>query len=197
MQILIAEDDPFSRRLLEGRLKRWGYDVVAVEDGRAAIDALRTPDGPRIAILDWMMPAVDGPTVCQTLRAEQPNGGHYLILLTARGEREDLLAGFEAGADDYVTKPFDAAELEARLRVGARVVAADQALMARVQELEAALAQIRELRGLLPICAHCKRIRDDRDYWHDVESYVSDHADVQFTHGICPTCLDRVLAEDP
>jgi len=125
MRILIAEDDAISRRLLEATLVKWGHEPVIAADGREAWDVLQRPDGPHMAILDWMMPHLDGPEVCHRVRAlcEQDEREYvYIILLSARGQREDLLAGMDAGADDYMTKPFDPAQLKARLRAGRRIL---------------------------------------------------------------------------
>jgi DNA-binding response OmpR family regulator len=193
MKILIAEDDPVSRRILEAALEKDGHDIQSVVDGARAWEALERLDAPRLAILDWMMPGVDGTEICRRLRAAPPSRPTYVILLTARGRKEDVLAGLEAGADDYVTKPFDHDELRARVRVGARVVELQLALAGRVTELEEALARVRQLRGLLPICSYCKKVRDDRNYWQQVEHYVSEHTDARFSHSICPDCLERIV----
>ncbi|MBI3948890.1 MAG: hypothetical protein HY314_00305 [Acidobacteria bacterium] len=128
MRILIAEDDPVSRRVLEVTLTRWEYEVVIACDGT------------------------------------------------------------EAGADDYVTKPFDRDELHARVQVGARVVELQRALASRVRELEEALSRVKLLEGILPICSYCKQVRDDRNYWQQVESYITDRSEVRFSHSICPAC---------
>ncbi len=192
MQILIAEDDLVSRRTLEASLARWGYPTVVVGDGEAACEVLARADAPRLAILDWMMPGVDGPTVCRRARAIPDRPPPYLILLTARGTKADLVAGLEAGADDYVTKPFDRAELRARVQVGPRMVELQQSLADRVTELEQALKKVRQLQGLLPICCYCKRIRGDGDYWQRVEEYIATHTDARFSHGICPECMERL-----
>lgn len=122
MKILIAEDDPVSRRLLEAKLVKWGYDVVVTCDGDEALKALRTKDAPKLAILDWMMPGVDGVEICGMMRREAREPYIYIILLTALHRDEDLVAGMEAGADDYITKPFMANELRVRLRAGRRII---------------------------------------------------------------------------
>jgi DNA-binding response OmpR family regulator len=196
MDILIAEDDLVSRRMLETILQKWGYQVLATPDGTAAYEALRRDNAPPLAILDWMMPGLDGPAVCRHLRDPAlagPRCPPYLILLTAKGSKEDLVAGLEAGADDYITKPFDRAELRARVQVGMRMVALQRSLADRVAELERALGQVKQLQGLLPICCYCKSIRNDQNYWQQVEEYLGDHSDAQFTHGICPRCFDTVV----
>lgn len=192
MKVLIAEDEAVSRRLLEGALARWGYQVTVASDGEEAWKILQQPDSPMLIVLDWLMPGMDGVEVCRRLRQDMRLNSAYVLLLTSRTSKEDVVQGLEAGADDYVTKPFDSAELRARIQVGARLVSLQQALAERVRELESALIHVKQLHGLLPICCYCKKIRDDRNYWHQVESYVANHADVRFSHGICPECSDKL-----
>jgi len=122
MEILIAEDDPVSRRLLEATLVKWGYDVTVACDGTEAWQILRSEDAPRLAILDWMMPGMDGLTICRNIREAHDLPSIYIILLTARGRKDDIVAGLEAGADDYITKPFHREELRARVQVGVRIM---------------------------------------------------------------------------
>lgn len=122
MRILIAEDDPVSRRLLEAKLVKWGYDVIVTSDGDEAWEALRATDAPRLAILDWMMPGTDGVELCRRIRREGGEPYTYTILLTALHRDEDIVTGLEAGADDYITKPFKANELKVRLRAGRRII---------------------------------------------------------------------------
>lgn len=196
MDILIAEDDPISRRTLEVTLQRWGYQVVVTQDGQAAYEALSRPDAPRLAILDWMMPHLDGLTVCRQLRQDAGKRSTYVILLTARGEKKDIVAGLDSGADDYITKPFDRDELQARVNVGLRMIALQQALAERVAELEQALGRVKQLQGLLPICCYCKCIRNDDNYWQRVEEYIGEHTSAQFSHGICPKCFETVVKEE-
>ena len=197
VRILIAEDEPVSRRLLEQSLVRWGYEPVTCVDGGQAWDGLRRQGAPRVAILEWTMPHMDGLEVCRAARATNLALQPYLILLTARSKPEDVIAGLKAGADDYLIKPVYRGELEARLHVASRMIALQERLSDRVLDLEEALRNVRQLQGLLPICAYCKRIRDDKNYWSQVETYLADHSDVQFSHGICPSCFERVRREDP
>jgi len=191
MRILIAEDDTVSRRVLEATLIKWGHEVTVVCDGDEAWAALQRDDAPSLAILDWMMPGVDGVELCR--RARQA-GGHlaslYIVLLTAKGSREDIITGLDAGADDYLTKPFDRDELRARVRVGVRVVELQNILTERLRELEESLTQVKQLQEILPICSYCKNVRDDQNYWQQVESYVSEHSEAKFSHSICPDCYE-------
>jgi phosphoserine phosphatase RsbU/P len=191
MSILIADDDTIPRTLLQATLKGWGYSVVAVADGQAALDALSAPDAPRLAILDWMMPKLSGIEVCRLLREAARIDPVYVILLTARTDKADIVAGLENGADDYITKPFDRAELKARLQVGERVGLLQRSLARRVRDLEEALTQVQQLQGLLPICSYCKKVRDDGNYWQQVESYIAQRSSVNFSHCICPDCWNK------
>lgn len=195
MKVLVADDEFTARSITIGLLKRWGHETVAARDGDEAWRILTADDAPGLAILDWMMPGLEGPEICRRLRASERSGQFYLIILTTRGNPDDIVDGLEAGADDYVIKPFDAGELRARVDVGCRVLALQAALAKRVSELQTALAQVKTLRGLLPICAGCKKIRDDRGYWRQIESYLSAHADVDFSHGLCPECMKKLYPE--
>lgn len=188
MHILIAEDDPVSRRLLESSLVSWGYQVLTASNGIEAWHMLQRSSEPSMAILDWMMPHMDGLEVCRKIRATPHLKHMYILLLTAKSLREHVVAGLQAGADDYVTKPFDRAELRARVQVGARIVILQRQLTNRIRELEEALSQVKQLQGLLPICSYCKKIRDDQNYWQQVEEYISKHSRAQFSHSICPDC---------
>jgi DNA-binding response OmpR family regulator len=194
MQILIADDERVSSAMLGAILRKWGFDVLSVADGAAAWDAL-CEHRPPVAIVDWMMPTVDGPELCRRIRADERTAGTYVVLLTSKDSTDDLIAGLEAGADDYITKPFDRGELRARVQVGVRVATLQANLREKVRELEHALGTITELEGLLPICAYCKRIRSEDDQWHQVETYIRARSKANFTHGICPTCFDKVLHE--
>jgi CheY-like chemotaxis protein len=195
LRILIAEDDRTSRRLLEKALVKGGHEVVVTENGREALDRLLADDAPRLAVLDWMMPDIDGVEVCRRVSAARHAEPCYLILLTAKKEKSDIVEGLEAGASDYVTKPFDLGELRARIRVGQRVIELETALRARVLELEEAQGHIRELQGMLPICSHCRAIRDDDGFWTRVDIYFQEHSDLEFSHGLCPHCRNELYPE--
>ena len=190
MNVLLADDDPLTRAAVEVALRDWGFQVVSCADGEAAWDQIRRPEGPKLALLDWLMPAVDGPEICRRVRIDPALQSIYLILLTARSGQEDVNAGLTAGADDYIAKPFDREELRLRLRAGQRILELQANLNERVRELEEALTRVRQLQRILPICSYCKKVRNDRDYWEQVEAYISEHVDVRFSHGICPACYD-------
>ncbi|HLJ78680.1 MAG TPA: response regulator [Acidobacteriaceae bacterium] len=190
MKLLIAEDDRVFCRLLRDLLEP-EYDIVTANDGDHAWEVLQSEGRPRMAVLDWMMPGLEGPSICRKVRAHSATALTYLLLVTARESIKDVVAGLEAGADDYVTKPFDPQVFRARLRVGKRIVELQSALAERVDELQDALARVRVLQGLLPICSYCKRIRDDRNYWQQLETYFTEHSDATFTHGVCPDCYEK------
>ena len=195
MNILIAEDDVTSRNMLAAVLRKAGHDVTETANGAEAWEELQKPDAPRLAIIDWLMPGVDGLEVIRRVRTMETDQPLYLIMLTKKGEKSDIIAGLEAGANDYLPKPFDAGELRARVEVGRRMVEMQNALAEKIGELRRALAEIKTLRGIVPICAGCKKIRDDSGFWQQVEVYVRDHSEAQFSHGICPECMKRLYPE--
>ncbi len=131
MKVLIAEDDLTSRTILKAILTKWGYDVEVTADGKSALSAMLKPDAPQLAVLDWMMPEMDGPAVCQELRKQQRQEPVYLILLTSKDDQQDIVHGLEAGADDYISKPYDTEELRARLYVGKRMITLQNELRER------------------------------------------------------------------
>lgn len=135
MRILIAEDDAVSRRLLESTLSKWGYQVIVCSDGMSALQVLQRSDAPSLVLLDWMMPGMDGVDVCREVRQQMREPYMYILLLTARNQRSDIITGLEAGADDYIVKPFDANELRMRLRAGRRILDLQAELIFAREEL--------------------------------------------------------------
>ena len=135
-----------------------------------------------------MMPKMDGIEVCRQVRKVKTSNPVYIILLTSLDRKSDIVAGLEAGADDYIVKPYDKGELKARIEVGRRVVKLQSDVTNRVQELKDALDHIQTLQGIIPICMHCHKIRDDKNAWKQMEIYITEHTDAQFSHGLCPTC---------
>jgi sigma-B regulation protein RsbU (phosphoserine phosphatase) len=193
-RVLVADDERATAALLRATLERWGLEVVVVHDGAEAWAAVQKDEGIGLAVLDWGMPGLDGPEVCRRIRADPSRAHLHVILLTARDGRDDVIHGLEAGADDFMAKPFDPGVFRARVDVGLRVLKLKEHLAQRVAELQTALSQVKQLHGLLPICSYCKHVRTDENYWEQVEQYVSHHSDLQFSHGVCPPCYDRVMA---
>ncbi len=188
MRILIAEDEFTSRSILTAILTKQGHTVAATVNGAEAWEAMKQTDAPRLAVLDWMMPEMDGIEVCRRIRSVKTDQPPYLLMLTTKGFKVDIVEGLKAGADDYLSKPYDTAELLARIEVGRRMLEMQARLNQKIGELREALDHIRTLQGILPICSFCKKIRDDQGYWRQVEVYVRDHSNADFSHGICPDC---------
>jgi DNA-binding response OmpR family regulator len=181
VRILIADDDRIAREMLRRTLTGWGFEVTAARDGGAAWEVIAGDRQPSLAIIDWEMPRLDGIELCRRIRSTELRAPLYVILLTGRTGGHNIVAGLEAGADDYLTKPFEPDELRARLHVGRRTLAL--------------IGNLKRVTGLLPICSYCKRIRSDVNYWEQVERYITEHSDAQFTHGICPACFDKAMEE--
>ena len=192
VRILIAEDDQSTRALLTTYVGKWGYVAEPACDGAQAWDMLSAPDPPRLVLLDWMMPGIDGLSLCRKIRALPDGNLFHVILLTARTSAQDLIEGFAAGVDDYIRKDFNRDELRARINVGARVVQLQTALARKVSDLEDALAHIKTLQGILPICMHCHKIRNDEEIWQRLEEYISSHTTAMLSHCLCPDCFQSI-----
>ena len=193
MIVLVADDLDVNRKLLRTLLVADGYDVLEASNGTDAFQILQGATGPIVGLIDWEMPEMEGIEVCRQARAMENAPPIYLILLTVRDSKQDIVAGLQCGANDYITKPFDKTELLARVSIGRQMVELQQALTERVAELREALVSVKQLGGLLPICSYCKKIRDDQNYWQQVESYVGKHSDAKFSHSICPQCYEDII----
>jgi sigma-B regulation protein RsbU (phosphoserine phosphatase) len=194
MKILVVEDNPVMQKLLQSQLSKWGYEAELAGDGRTAWNIVLHTEEPILALIDWMMPEMDGIELIRNIRKRPDRFYIYVILLTSKNCKEDLVTGLGEGADDFIRKPFDPNELRARMKAGFRILDLQQKLEASIIGLEQALSQVKTLQGLLPICAYCKKIRDGRNYWHQVERYISEHTEAEFTHGICPDCYRELMA---
>lgn len=180
MKILIAEDEPVSGKILHLTLEHFGHEVISTCDGREAWEKFDA-EPVRVIVSDWMMPEVDGLELCRRVRARPKTDYTYFILLTAiHTDRENLHNAMAAGVDDFLSKPLDRDAILMRLRVAARILDFT--------------TQIRTLKELIPICMYCKRVRDDQDYWQQVEGYIHQCTGSNFSHGICPECLDTQLS---
>ncbi|MCB9365936.1 MAG: response regulator transcription factor [Calditrichaeota bacterium] len=189
MKVLVADDDRVTLVTLEKLLLKFGFQCLTATNGSEAL-RLFMDEKPQILITDWVMPQLDGPTMVKTIRAFAENDYTYIIMLTSLHDRDDMLNGLLSGVDEFLVKPVDPEQLRARLRVGKRIMSLQDQLAKRVAELEEQRTQVRMLQGFLPICAYCKKIRDDENLWSQIEEYISDHQDVQFSHSICPECFE-------
>jgi sigma-B regulation protein RsbU (phosphoserine phosphatase) len=188
--VLVADGDAMFRRRLEAALLERGLSVLVARDGNEAWRLVEAK-APPLVLLGWKLPGLDGPELCRRIRGRGASATTHVILLVTRAERRQLVEALDAGADDYVAKPFVRADLHARLRVAERAIALRHDLLRQVAELEAALSGVAPLRGALSICAYCRRVRDGEDCWSPLEDYLTAHAEVQFNHGICPDCFAR------
>ena len=184
MHVLIVDDDVITQHLLAAQVTTLGHDVEVADNGTEAWDLLAGVAYP-LLLCDWMMPGMSGLELCRKIRARQAHRDvssyTYLILLTSLSGRERYLEAMEAGVDDFVTKPPDLEALGARIRVAERILGLER--------------HVRSLEGLLPICSHCKKIRDESEHWRPIEDYLSEQTESRLTHGICPDCLE--LYVDP
>lgn len=177
MNILIAEDEMVSRRLLEKYLTDNGHKVTAVSGGSEAW-RIFLREKTRVIISDWRMPDLSGLDLCRRIRATNREDYTYFILLSGVSRtRENFMQAAQAGVDDFLSKPLNHDEIWMRLRVAERILSYNR--------------QIQELESILPICAYCKKIRDDGDYWEQLETYMTEHAGLDFSHSICPECYDK------
>jgi DNA-binding response OmpR family regulator len=179
MRVLVVDDEPALLGWLATHLTAWGHEPVPAASGREALALLDGESFP-LVMTDWMMPGMDGLALVRAIRARPPAPGYtYVMMATAKGGRASYLEALDAGADDFIQKPIDADVLVARIRV--------------VERWQAVQRELAQLRGLLPICSYCKNIRDERESWRRVEEYVAKHSDAQFTHTVCPACVERYL----
>jgi len=176
MNILIVDDDATSRLVLSATLKKLGHEVTVAANGTEAWNIFETGHV-SLLISDIVMPDINGLDLCRRIRAANRPKYTYIVLLTVVGGKSGYLAGMRAGADDFITKPFDEEQLAARIVVAERILSLQ--------------SQINQLSGLLPICCVCKKVRDDKNYWQQVESYVSERTDAKFSHGLCPDCFKK------
>ncbi len=180
MKILIAEDDASSRMVLSMTLQKLGHEVIETHNGAEALAVYEREEVP-ILISDMVMPQMDGLELCRRIRAANRSKYTYILLLTTVGGKSGFLVGMRAGADDFIVKPFDEEQLAARLVVAERILSLQ--------------SHVNQLSGMLPICASCKKVRDDQNYWLQVESYITQRTGAKFSHGYCPDCFKKALKE--
>lgn len=180
MKILTVEDDAVSRAVLRQALQRLGHEPVEAEDGNAAWELLQKTEAVRVVVSDWIMPNSDGLELCKRVRGRTDHEYVYFVLLTSRdASGENRMAAAEAGVDDFLTKPLEFSDLWTRLRVAERILRYTK--------------QVRQLEEMLPICSYCKKIRDDQNYWQQLEGYISARTGSDFSHSVCPDCYQRMI----
>jgi PleD family two-component response regulator len=185
--VLIVDDAAENLRILMELLKD-DYRVIPMKSAKAALEKLAQDPLPDLALLDIVMPEMDGYELCSRLKGDPRTEEIPVIFITAVSEAMDDAKAFELGAVDYVPKPFNPLTVKARVNTHIK-------LHRTLKELQDALKDIRTLSGLIPICASCKKIRDDKGYWSQVEEYIEERSDAQFSHGICPKCRDELYPE--
>ncbi len=191
MDILVADDEITTRSTLHHILQRLGHSVRTASDGEEAWSIMLEESVPRIVILDWMMPKMNGLELSKKIQSLRIRPLIYIILLTIRDTRTDMLEGFAAGIDDFMAKPFDYDVLQARIHVAQRTLNSATELANRVKQLENAKEHIRTLQEILPICMHCHSIKTDEQSWQRIEDYLNEHDDVMVSHDLCPSCLNK------
>jgi CheY-like chemotaxis protein len=191
MDVLAVDDDNFSRDLLKMLISKAGHNVVSAENGTEALRIL-SAGYVKIAVVDWILPDISGIDVCRRVRRIDFKIPPYIIIATASMNKKDnIIESLRAGSNDYVEKPLNAEELIARLKVAEKFISLQLDLQDRITELEKALDEINTLRGILPICMQCGKIRTDRKGWEKMEEYLSKHTNVKFSHSLCPECIDQ------
>ena len=195
VSILVVDDDPVIRFAAVRLLRKAGYPVAEAENGETALRLVRETH-PDLVLLDVMLPDKDGYEICRIIKTDQDLKNTYVILLSSKKTgSDDQSEGLEIGADGYVARPVSNRELLARVQSMVRIIRAERDRDRLIGELQDALANIRILRGLLPICCNCKKIRDDKGYWSQLEKYLHEHSDAEFSHSICPECLRKLYPE--
>jgi len=207
--ILIVDDSRDEQELLSTRLRSAGYESLMVADSAEAAFGILGRDNAGqgtgavdLILMDIMMPGVDGLEACRRITTTEWLQGIPIIVITAKTDEKDLLAAFAAGAMDYIRKPVNRTELVARVSSALALreerftrKVREQELLLRTEELERALREVKVLRGLIPICAKCKRVRTDTENWQGLEEYVQDHSEAEFSHGICHVCMKEVYPD--
>lgn len=190
--ILIVDDQPNNLRVLFTYLQARSMKVLIADSGKRAIDQIeRQP--PDIILMDVMMPGMDGFETCRRIKRNKRLSDIPVIFMTALTDMKDKLTAFSAGGVDYVTKPFQQEEVLARITAHLTIRDLQQQLISKNKRLEKMLQEVKTLRGILPICSKCKMVRDDKGYWQQVELYVAEHTEAEFSHSYCPSCLKKEM----
>lgn len=181
MKILICDDDKTALSKADLMLKKLGYETIATDNAREAMITLCSPLAPKMAVLDWMMPEYSGIDICKKARERSTQVSTYILMLTGKDKPEDVEEAFAAGANDFITKPFEPVEFKARIAAGAKIVGLE--------------AELKTITGLLSICSWCKKILVEDKNWMRIEEYIEKNSYAQFSHGGCPDCLAKFRAK--
>lgn len=209
--IIVVDDERIHRRLLSELLNK-DYEVIIAKNGKQSLQRIETNPDIDLILLDIMMPEMDGYETCVRLKGSSSTSKIPIIFLSSKNEMMDKVKAFSLGAVDYITKPFQKEEVIARVKTHLSLVASQKCLQEKntdleyevlqrkkaeaeqqrlIKELKHALSEVKQLSGLLPICSFCKKIRDDNDYWHQLEQYISVRSDIEFSHSLCPNCMEK------
>lgn len=175
MRILVVEDDPIFQISISGALRALGHEVLTAIDGVAALEIIYR-ENIRLVVSDWKMPRMDGLELCRALRGRPADYVYFILLSVTEATDENHDAALKAGVDDFLSKPFPRRELQTRIHVAERIIQFT--------------TQVRQLESFLPICSHCRRVRDDQNYWQQIEAYVNERTGTRFSHGVCPECYE-------
>lgn len=178
MKVLIAEDDTIASRVLEAALRKLGHEVLVASDGESAWGILQT-ESVRAVVSDWQMPRLDGLDLCRRVRKREGDYVYFILLTHMEASEKNLEEATDAGVDDFLAKPINSTQLWMRLRVAERILGFT--------------TEVRQLESFLPICGYCKKVRDDQNYWQQIEEYINTRTGTNFSHGVCPDCIEKVL----
>lgn len=192
--IVVVDDNPDNLRLLAGLLSENDYKVRLTSNGNHALVTIQK-EAPDLILLDIMMPGMDGFEVCRQLKDDEQTASIPIIFISALDETMDKVKAFSMGGVDYITKPFKAEEVLARIKTHLTLRFLQLQLEKKNAALQEAMDEIKILRGVLPICASCKKIRNDAGYWEQIEVYIRDHSEADFSHGICEECALKLYPE--
>ena len=178
MKVLIAEDDTVASRVLEAALRKLGHEALVATNGESAWEILQT-ESVRAVVSDWQMPRLDGLDLCRRIRKREGDYVYFILLTHMEASEKNLQEATDAGVDDFLAKPINSNQLWMRLRVAERILGFT--------------TEVRQLESFLPICGYCKKVRDDQNYWQQIEQYINTRTGTNFSHGVCPDCIEKVL----
>ncbi|MCP4695285.1 MAG: response regulator [Gammaproteobacteria bacterium] len=193
--ILIVDDDIANLKIMAAYLRESGYDSMMAENGKDALEKAQS-GSPDLILMDVLMPGMNGFEACQHMKSSKNIKDIPVLFMTALSDIENKLKGFDAGGVDYITKPIQEREMLARIDTHLTLQSLRKSLEEKNTQLQKTLDEVSTLRGILPICASCKKIRDDKGYWNQIEAYIENHSDALFSHGLCPGCEKKFYGDE-